>query len=104
MPHRLRNTWSWWSRHAPPRVLDLLKRGLFPNIKLPVFAKGQPVSCTIDELSFARKTLYEYAQVGALERTHPSCIKYFVPWFVIFKNEPDGKIKRRFITNLKKGE
>ena len=102
VPHRLRNRWQWWSRHAPPRVLDLLTRGLFPNIKLPVFGKGHPVSCTDEELAFARETLCEYESIGAVERALPSLIKYFVPWFVISKQEPTGNIKRRFITNLKK--
>ena len=101
-PHRLRKRWQWLSHHAPPRVLDLLMRGLFPNIKLPVFRKGHPVSCTDKELTFARETLCEYEMIGAVGRTLPSLIKYFVPWFVISKQEQNGNVERRFITNLKK--
>ena len=99
--HRLRNRWQWWSRHGPPRVLDLLMCGLFPNIKLDVFGKGHPVACTDEELTFAGETFCEYETIGAVERTLPSLIKYFVPWFLVSKQEPNGNIKKRFITNLK---
>ena len=101
VPHWLRNRWQWWSRHAQPRVLDLLMRGLFPNIKLSVFMKGHPILCTDEGLTSARETLCDY-DIGAVECTLPFIIKYFEPWFVISKQEPNGKIKRRFITNLKK--
>ena len=76
--------------------------GLFLNIMLPVLGKGHPVSCTGEELTFARETLSEYETIAAVERTLPSLIKYFVPWFIISKQEPNGNIKRRFITNLKR--
>ena len=57
---------------------------------------------TLDELAYAREVIAEYLDIGAVSPCQASDLRFLVPWFVVTKLEPNGDVKRRLITNLRK--
>ena len=97
---RLRACLPWWEKHANSFVINLILTGVEPGFR------GQHLRCrpqhkSASEVALANAVMAEYVEAQAAvespEATHP----YLVPWFVIQKREPDGRVKNRLISDCR---
>ena len=95
LPDRLRLKLGWWQHHAFRAVLDILTRGLLPEVHLPCISSAPPPCAHPPhslEYQFALEMVREYLDIGSLEPCLLEDIMYIVPWFIVLKKDvlPDG--------------
>jgi hypothetical protein len=97
---RLRQCLDWWKAHAPQFVLDLISQGVEPQFR----GRGLQLreqKKSEEEVALALEVIQDYISVGAAKEVTLQGTKYLVPWFVIQKVEPSGKVKNRLISDCR---
>ena len=98
--NRLRQCLDWWRAHAPQFVLDLITQGVEPNFRGTGLRLHQQQKSE-QEVALALEVIQDYISVGAAREVSPQGTRYLVPWFVIQKVEPSGKVKNRLISDCR---
>ena len=97
---RLRACFSWWKKHAAPFVCNLIKKGVEPNFKGHQLQIREQKKSE-EEVLLAQEVMKDYVEAKAAKEVNPQGTKYLVPWFVIQKMEPSGKMKNRLISDCR---
>lgn len=97
---RLRVCLPWWQKHAPQFVLNLIREGVEPQFQ-GTHLHLRPQKKDNREVELALEVMQEYVEAKAAKEVPFQGTRYLVPWFVIQKVEPDGKIKNRLISDCR---
>ena len=96
----------WVQLKAPKEVLSLIRNGVghdWPVQTWP-FLSQKPQHRSKAEVMAALLVMKEYQEVWAVRKISPSRhiqTRHLVPWFVLTKTEPSGKIKTRLIADCR---
>ena len=97
---RLRACFGWWQHHAPQYVLDLIKWGVEPTFQGNLLQVREQLK-SAEDILLAQEVIQDYVQAKAAKEVSLQGTRYLVPWFVIQKVEPSGKIKNRLISDCR---
>lgn len=91
---------EWWKRFAPPKVLDILTKGIAPESPLPGRLSTKNQFHTPKDLELAREILRDYEKSGAVKKVlGGEHTKHLFPFFVLSNEEGDTINYRLLIAN-----